>query len=211
MTADVDIHEPKSQVDAESPFSFSMEGENPGDQDGSTIPYAWSPGWNSNQSVFKFQQEVGGELAGGDPGEILLKVSPEPSGAIELVARTDDSSNLSDETNGSLAVVPVPLIFGSDELSSHSWPIAARMPNPFVLLSDEDAQRVGVSPGEGIRILECGQSLEVQIDGRLTSGSIGIPQVFIDDYESLPRTVNVEVDPDFVGASPSSEDVIARG
>ena len=72
MRADVNIHEPKTTVDTETPFSYSMEGENTGGQPGSVVPYVWTPGWNSNQSVFKFQQEVGGPLRGGDPGVRLF-------------------------------------------------------------------------------------------------------------------------------------------
>ena len=74
MNAGVNIHEPKSSVDEETPLGFTMEGQLPG-ADSAHLPYVWSPGWNSNQSVFKFQQEVGGAMLGGDAGVRLLDAS----------------------------------------------------------------------------------------------------------------------------------------
>ena len=66
MRADVSVHEPKTTVDHETPFSYSMEGLNtrrPARR-GAAVRLG-RRGWNSNQSVFKFQQEVAGALAGG--------------------------------------------------------------------------------------------------------------------------------------------------
>ena len=44
-------------------------------------PFFWSPGWNSVQSVTKYQKEPGGALKDGDPGVTLFKEKP---GAIHL-------------------------------------------------------------------------------------------------------------------------------
>src|SRR5690606_8325057 len=57
MHANVTVHEPKPPVDEESPLSFTMEGH-PLQAPGALLTYSWSPGWNSNQSIFKFQDEV---------------------------------------------------------------------------------------------------------------------------------------------------------
>ena len=39
----------------------------------SMTPFFWSPGWNSVQSVTKYQKEPGGALKDGDPGVKLFK------------------------------------------------------------------------------------------------------------------------------------------
>ncbi len=59
-TANLSVHEPKSTEVKEGKFKFSMEGK-PGTAD-AEIPFVWAPGWNSNQAVTQFQQQVGGEL-----------------------------------------------------------------------------------------------------------------------------------------------------
>ncbi|MCY4143439.1 MAG: NADH-quinone oxidoreductase subunit NuoG [Gammaproteobacteria bacterium] len=209
MNADVDVHEPKTSVDTESPFSYSMEGLNPGDQNGATIPYSWSPGWNSNQSVFKFQQEVGGRLAGGDPGVRLVEVSRTCSA--DVAKRVPENAPVSNGGNGSLELVPVHLVFGSDELSRYSWPIAKRTPAPFVLLSETDAERLGLQSGMGVRVKNGTVSVEVRIDERLASGLLGVPKGLVDWMESQPSHVELDRDPDFVPPSELEANVIARG
>ena len=64
--ADQTIHEPRPPQDDESPMSFSMEGFH-GYPPAPFNPYFWSPGWNSIQSLNKFQIEMAGELRGQFP------------------------------------------------------------------------------------------------------------------------------------------------
>lgn len=209
MHADVNVHEPKTSVDTETPFSYSMEGLNPGNQNGATIPYSWSPGWNSNQSVFKFQQEVGGHLAGGDPGVKLIEVPR--SCSEDADAERPQGSPSSTVDNASFALVPIHLVFGSDELSSYSWPIAKRTPVPFVLLSQIDAQRLGLQAGMGVKVAGGKESVEVGIDARLAPGLLGVPTGIVDWIETQETQVELEHDVDFVSTSNSDSDVIAKG
>ena len=74
MTANQSVHEMKtygesSQNDA---FNYSMEGADASVS--SNMPFTWSPAWNSNQSVFQYQQEVNGELINAG-NENLLNLS----------------------------------------------------------------------------------------------------------------------------------------
>src|SRR5688572_4045639 len=75
MQANVNVNEPKPPVDTDSSLSYTMEGFH-GLPPSSMIPFFWSPGWNSVQSINKYQQEVGGPLHGGDPGIRLLLADP---------------------------------------------------------------------------------------------------------------------------------------
>ena len=74
MNSGVSVHEPQQAQDHESPLSFSMEGLNR-DQPASLTPFVWAPGWNSNQSLQKFQSEVDGPLKGGSSGVRLISSS----------------------------------------------------------------------------------------------------------------------------------------
>ncbi len=70
--AHLDIHEPKPPADPDSPLAYTMEGllaQPPS----ALVPRFWAPGWNSDQSMNKFQDEVGGKLRGGDPGVRLFE------------------------------------------------------------------------------------------------------------------------------------------
>ncbi len=75
MHANVSIHEPEQPHDPDTALAFSMEGY-PGHPPPPLIPRFWAPGWNSIQALNKFQDEVGGPLSGGDPGERLIEPAP---------------------------------------------------------------------------------------------------------------------------------------
>ena len=210
MFADVSIHEPKASVDEETPLAYSMEGQNTGGQPGALVPYVWTPGWNSNQSVFKFQQEVGGALAGGDPGVRLISdvpVSREPQsftlrGADPVAAGGEgaefEAARLSD-------------VFGGDELSAWSAPVLERTPAPYAVLNAADAKRLGVAEGGGVRIEELNQSLEVRVDETVRAGVVGIAQGIPGAGVLTTATVNLAADMDFVRLPGGDPKVIARG
>jgi len=71
INANKTMHEPKPVQDPDSPYAHSMEGASafvPASQ----AAVFWSPGWNSVQSLNKFQDEVGGPLKGGPSGFLLF-------------------------------------------------------------------------------------------------------------------------------------------
>ncbi len=119
MLANIDVHEPKPADDPDSPLSFSMEGY-AGQPPAPLIPRYWAPGWNSVQSLNKFQQEVGGPLIGGDPGIRLIE--PKPDGRAEYFTAVPAPA-----APGSGISAPHHDIFGSEELSIHAPAIAERM------------------------------------------------------------------------------------
>jgi NADH-quinone oxidoreductase subunit G len=146
LHADISVHEPKPPEDADSPFSFSMEGYE-GQPPAALIPRFWSPGWNSVQAVNKFQSEVGGPLRGEDPGQRLLVPAPESAPAYFNVA--PDAFSIRKDA---LLFVRISHIFGSEELSAMSPSISERSPVPYVGLGPEDAALFDVNEGEEIKL-----------------------------------------------------------
>ncbi|HSG91879.1 MAG TPA: NADH-quinone oxidoreductase subunit NuoG [Pseudomonadales bacterium] len=203
MRADVSVHEPRTHQDPESALAWSMEGDNRPGIPAALTPYYWSPGWNSNQSVTRFQQEVGGELKGGPAGCRLL----EPRGGtarVEVAAAAESEG---------LRLVPLRHIFGSDELSALAPAVAERMPVPMLLLAPADAERQGLRAGEGVRLLVAERArgiFRLGVDPALSEGwaaySAGLPGT----PASMPRgAVRLEAVPDWT--PPTVDDVIARG
>jgi len=205
MHADVNIHEPKTKVDPDTPLSYSMEGLNPGTQNGATIPYTWSPGWNSNQSVFKFQQEVGGKLVSGDPGLRLVK----PNGM--KLPRESKKPSGNGRGESTLKVFPIHQVFGSEELSNYSWPIQARSPVPFVLFNQADVEKLSLAVGLGAKVAGLTGSFEVKVDTRLPTGLIGVSANLFREMGSTVGFDQIDHDPDFVAKSKTSENLIAKG
>ncbi len=167
MHADVTVHEPRPPDDPDSPFAFSMEGYG-GRPPSSLIPRFWAPRWNSVQALNKFQSEVGGHLAGGDPGcRVIEPDRGKGPGYRHSIPEAFVPS-------GSLVPVPLYHIFGSEELSMFSPPVAGRACGAYVALNPRDAARLNLSDGD-----------EVEIDGQwrgrvalrtaLPEGVAGVP------------------------------------
>lgn len=170
MLADQRVSEPKQPEDPDSPLGYTMEGF-PGQKPPALTPYYWAPGWNSNQSVGKFQQEINGPLKGGDPGERLIELSPRAS--VQWFEAGVEAS----ERAGQWLLLPAYHIFGSEELSALTAPIAERSPQPYILLGQEHANTLQVTPGDGVRVASGSQEtvLEVGVDAQCPAGAVIVP------------------------------------
>ena len=65
------VSEAKQPEDLDSALGYTMEGT-PINKPSALMPQVWSPGWNSNEAINKFQQEINGPLKGGEAGLRLL-------------------------------------------------------------------------------------------------------------------------------------------
>lgn len=192
MLAAVNVCEPKQPQDPDSALGFTMEGyavAKPGERPAAVTPYYWSPGWNSNQAVGKFQQEINGSLAGGDPGVRLFEPADPP-----LSEWFDVSVQRSELGKGQWLLLPRHLIFSSEELSAKSPPVVERAPVPCVLLHPDDAERLAVASGDGV-IIDCADrsiKLEVKTEPTSPRGSVCVP-VGIDETVGLEYLTIVRV------------------
>jgi len=184
MNADRTVHEPQPPADPDAPLTYSMEGTRR--QPLPVLnPRYWAPGWNSVQSLNKFQQEVGGPLRGGDPGIRLLdppdspdspdsvnpvdSVDSEPAAAAAPPPYFEISVPAADgRGDGALTVVPLPRVFGSEELSAKAEALARRMSAPTLALHPEDARSIDPS-------IEEGSGVTLEIDRTASAGGDGSP------------------------------------
>ncbi|MCA9435907.1 MAG: NADH-quinone oxidoreductase subunit G, partial [Candidatus Omnitrophica bacterium] len=173
MRANIDIHEPKPPQDPDSPLAFSMEGFHGKPPSGLASRF-WAPGWNSVQSLNKFQEEVGGPMRGGDPGKRLLE--PIPGEASPGQYYSSIPAAFSPE-EGHLLIAHVHHIFGSDELSVHSPGIDELRPRPYVAIHPEDAKQCGLDEESEIDVPagENSVTLKVTFENSLPRGVAGIP------------------------------------
>lgn len=147
VTAQTSVHEPKPPEDVDTPLAFSMEGQEL-QPPATLIPRFWAPGWNSVQSLNKFQDEVGGSLRGGDPGRRLI----EPQLNTESAYFGDIPPRRRPEAAQCLFVA-LHHIFGSEELSILTPGIAELSPLPYVALNPEDREALGMAKGEMARVV----------------------------------------------------------
>jgi NADH-quinone oxidoreductase subunit G len=187
MHADISVHEPKPPNDPDAPLNFSMEGYK-GQPPSSLIPRYWAPGWNSVQALNKFQAEVGGPLIGGDPGRRLI----EPTPGAQTSYYQDIPKAFTPRANQYLAL-PLYHIFGSDELSRLSPPVAERMPDAYISMAPQLAQKLGAAEGQEIEIILENHSLHLplRLDASLPTDVVGLPAGF-PGSPMLPAWVKLE-------------------
>jgi NADH-quinone oxidoreductase subunit G len=171
MHANINVSEPKTPDDPESPLSFSMEGysEQPPP---ALIPFFWSPGWNSIQSVNKFQQEIAGPLRGGDPGVRLIE--PARNGPPDFLREPPTAF---ERKENEWLIVPLYHIFGSDELSHWAPAIMELTPKPYIALNADDAARLGLHETQEVDVTldASAQKLAVKIRAGMPAGIAGLP------------------------------------
>ncbi len=171
MKANINVHEQAPPVDQDSALAFSMEGYQ-GQPPSALVPRYWAPGWNSVQSLNKFQGEVGGSLRGGNPGRRLI----EPSGNsdIELLREAPEAV---ERPKGRWQIVPLHHVFGSEELSVLSPGVNELAPTPYLGVAEETAISLGIGEGDSVTLTVGGvvYSLKAKIVEGLAPGILGLP------------------------------------
>jgi NADH-quinone oxidoreductase subunit G len=175
--ANISVHEPKPPEDADSALAFSME-SGPQPPPSPLIPFFWSPGWNSIQSVNKFQAEIGGHLNGGDPGVRLLEPSIHNTWRYFADVPSAFRPNIAN-----WHLLPCFHIFGSDELSQYAPGIVQLVPEPYIALNSVDGALLGLESGEaasvtvGNAVYEITLSLRHDVPRGVALIPAGIPNV----------------------------------
>jgi NADH-quinone oxidoreductase subunit G len=185
--ANLHVKELPPPVDPDSPLVFSMEA---GAETAADIPapWYWSPGWNSNEALNRFQQEIPGPLREGNAGvRIVERAATLPRFFADPPApfrrRTDR-----------WLLVPIQHIFGGEELSIRATAISQRAPEPYLALCTEDARSLGLSPGDQVSLhLETGaHRLALRIRDALTPGTAGLP-AGLPDLAGIPVPAWAEI------------------
>jgi len=170
MHAHRDVHELPPPHDPDSPLSFSMEGAE-ATPPAALLPRVWAPGWNSVQSLTRFQEEIAGPLRGGDPGVRLLEARSSNGAYPDVVppawTRRDQAWR----------VVALHHAFGSEELAALAPPLSELAPEPYLALSPEDAGALGMEEGEALTATIDGARLRLPLRllPGLPPGALGVP------------------------------------
>ncbi len=171
MLADQNVSEPKPPEDPETPLSFTMEGYR-GIPPSPLTPFFWSPGWNSVQAINKYQVEVGGPLRGGNSGQLLFS-KKEPGERLCL----NDVPEAFHANENEWLIIPLPHIFGSEELSIYSPGVKERSPQPYIAIARQDADRLNIGEGDTVQLQLNDRifNLKAKIKEELAKGIAGVP------------------------------------
>lgn len=166
MLAHINVSEPRPLHDDDSPLTFTMEGYK-GIPPGPITPFFWAPGWNSVQSLTKYQNEVGGSLRDNNPGVPLFK---EKIGSAPSFFKDRPEAFMARRQK--LLLLPQYHIFGSGELSVYSKSVEELSPQPYIALSKYDMDQLQVTESSLVEIDvdEKKYSLPVKMKKELCTG-----------------------------------------
>lgn len=184
MIANINVHEPKQPQDDNSVLSFSMEGV-PATKDASILGAAWSPAWNSNQSISKFQDEINGDLKQGHTGSLLVERT-------ETGDYLTPNNTANDTPKGQYSVTRALQIFGSDALSSKSSAIQQRITSAYISLSPSDAKNLGLQQGDAVSLNGNGAIATACIRSRIKPGVVALYADESIDAYALPSTISLQ-------------------
>ena len=177
VNANQTMHEPKAPSLAGSPFSSTMEGYY-GQLPAPLIPFLWAPGWNSGQSLHKFQDEAQNSIRGGDAGIRLLEPCARDAEKTFLPTMPPAFNRLPDKW----LTIPRMHIFGSEELSAKSPPVAELCNAPYLSLNTEDAKTLNAQPGAIINVIFESEQLQLplvlapELPSGIAAISAGLPE-----------------------------------
>lgn len=170
ITANIDVSEPKIPEDSDSPLAFSMEGSNELPPS-SLVPFYWTPGWNSAQSINFYLDEPNGSMKGGDLGIRLFEA--DKNMPVSFFEPSDDKKS---PKQGEHWIIPVYRIFGSEELSSKAKAVIERIPEPYILINEKDITGSDNHENKLATVEISGKKVEVKIkiDPDIPSGIAGL-------------------------------------
>jgi len=174
MLANQTVHEPKPIQNTTSPYSFTMEGLLAGHPEAKNdSPFSWAPGWNSNQSVHKFQHESQTEKQDNDTrlftGDKAVTHWPLAEKSLEI-------------PSGNLSPVIISKVFGSESLSLATPELTDLTDAPFITLNPEQLKQRQLQVGDLVICQSRAHNwiAEVRADLLLSQSSVG---VFLPQYE----------------------------
>lgn len=188
LYADESVSEAKQPEDVDSALGFTMEGA-PINKPSTLMPQVWSPGWNSNEAINKFQQEINGPLKGGEAGLRLLDTNSSlPLAAAALIPSiTIGAGQILAHTQNHL--------FASDRASSLSAALKQRSTAISARMHPDTAAAMGLVDGAEVcvALAQAQWLLPLTVDASMAVDLLLLPNQYQAPISAghLPAAVNL--------------------
>jgi NADH-quinone oxidoreductase subunit G len=173
--ANTTVHEAKATQKIDDDFAFSMEGKPVGKS--SDMPFAWAPGWNSNQAIAQFQTEINGQLLNQKEAvfiPISTKVANNLSWRLTENSKESSANNLAANL---LTYVHQKHVYFSEWQAALTPEFQMLRQSNQIYINAETAQQAGVKKGQWCKVIFSATNEKMY----LVSQSV-ISQVFIVNY-----------------------------
>ncbi|ASP46724.1 NADH-quinone oxidoreductase subunit NuoG [Cognaticolwellia beringensis] len=178
--ANITVHEAKTTQKIDDNFTFSMEGKSVGQS--SDMPFAWAPGWNSNQAIAQFQTEINGQLLK-QKAAVFIAISTgianNPTWRLSENSEDSPANNLAANL---LTYVQQKHVYFSEWQAALTPEFQMLRQSNQIYINAETAQQAGVKKGQWCKVIFSATNEKMQ----LASQSV-IGQVFI--VNDLPSSL----------------------
>ena len=189
LDADRTVFEPGPALDPDSALAHSLEGLQPPQSPDELRVRTWWPGWNSNNGLHKFGEELEA-LGPAKPSGVRLLDGAGGGRELPAVAAPPRFA----ARPGELLLVPLHHIYGAEQLSMYTPGIRERAPAPFIGLNEEDADQLAAREGDLLEIWLPWMDARVpfRLVPSLVTGTAGLPVGLPGlPYISLPARVRL--------------------
>lgn len=185
IRANISVKDIAPPYSPDTPLHSTMEGSYTTDMPGTLVPFYQAPGWNSEQSLNRFQQEIGGEMRGGKSGVRLLDDAP----ASGVNAYYGDIPEAFVPRDGEFMLLPEYRVFGTDEMSMMSAPIKERAGPAYIRIGSAQAA------GGMVELVLNGKSFPVEMhyDPSLPPGVATLPPHMVARAFSAPGWATMRI------------------
>lgn len=169
--------------DPDAPMSFTMEGIQ-STEDTSLQANIWSPGWNSNQAIHKFQNSINASRNEISTGKFLQR---SVSNLSDWSFDKDNNINLEHEREDKLNepvkkfyLHPLYRMFGSGELSAKASAIESIITMSFIQMNPYDAQTLGLNADDELEISinKSAYRVRLTVSPFMPKGNVGFSKGF---------------------------------
>ena len=192
VNAAIEVREQQPAQDPDSPYQYSPEGVN--QLAGLPPAYLWHPGWNSNEALNRFQEEINGPIRGAHPGILLFEQSrPEVNAEImQSAIRLQETCPSIPE--GAIQLLPDHQIFRDEELSSYVEAMLQRVPHAVIKMSSEQAERLHCQNADKLIIntMRGSYTLPLIVDESVAEGIALVPAVFVQQLGTIAQLERTE-------------------
>lgn len=184
IRADISVRDIAPPYSPDTPLKATMEGSYGTDIPPALVPYYQVPGWNSEQALNRFQQEIGGKMRGGDSG-VRLFDAVKKSG--HMYCRDVPEPHV--KRSGEVLLLPEARAFGTDEMSMKAEAIRERAAPPVIYVGTE------VADGAQAEFTVHGETHRVDVctDHALPEGVATCPPHMVARSWSTPSWVSLKM------------------
>ncbi|WDI78359.1 NADH-quinone oxidoreductase subunit NuoG [Candidatus Purcelliella pentastirinorum] len=169
LQTNLNIHEKSQPKDKDTMFNFSMEGYYKLNIKNLQTPFIWSPGWNSNQALYKIIKKPLKNKK--KPKNYLYFLKTKNINWFNKIPERDT------KIKNKLKIYPYYKIWGSEELTKYFTKINKYINKTYIIFNIYDANKLKLNNGDLVELNyhDIYSNLIVKLSTYIKKGYIGLP------------------------------------